>query len=380
MDCPFYEQLQYAGDTRIQCLVSLYMSGDARLMRNAIEQLDSSRVADAPTYSRAPSALQQYIPGFALWWIGMVHDYWMYTEDAAFVRSMLPGVRAVIDWFQRFQHPDGSLKRIPWWNYMDWVREWPRGMPPLEADGRSLLNDCQLILALDEAAQLEEALGRKMLAMEHRAAASKIRLLARRQYWSPERGLYADTPAKQKWSQHAQALAVLARVAVGPETKPLMEKALTAQGLAQCSIYFRYYLHRACVVAGLGDRYLDLLDEWRQMLAAGLTTWAEQGVFRTRSDCHAWGSSPNIEFFRTVLGIDSGAPGWSRVRITPHPGKLEAVSGAIPHPKGLVEVSLKKGKDAWEVQVAVPEGIGGELVWKGRVYPLRSASTRLVLT
>ena len=37
MDCPYYEQLQYVGDTRVQCLVSLFNAGDARLMRNAID-------------------------------------------------------------------------------------------------------------------------------------------------------------------------------------------------------------------------------------------------------------------------------------------------------------------------------------------------------
>ncbi len=53
----------------------------------------------------------------------------------------------------------------------------------------------------------------------------------------------------------------------------------------------------------------------------GLTTWAEiDDLNRARSDCHAWGSSPNIELYRIVLGIDSDAPGFSKVKIEPHLG------------------------------------------------------------
>ena len=36
MDCRCYEQLQYAGDTRVQSLVSLYMTADGRLARNSL--------------------------------------------------------------------------------------------------------------------------------------------------------------------------------------------------------------------------------------------------------------------------------------------------------------------------------------------------------
>ena len=82
MDCPYYEQLQYAGDTRVQCLVSLFQTGDARLMRNAIDLLNDSRQSDGCTMSRYPTRLEQYIPGFALWWVGMVHDYHWYVADA----------------------------------------------------------------------------------------------------------------------------------------------------------------------------------------------------------------------------------------------------------------------------------------------------------
>ncbi len=39
VDCSYYEQLQYAGDTRIQALVSLYVTGNDRLVTNAIELL-----------------------------------------------------------------------------------------------------------------------------------------------------------------------------------------------------------------------------------------------------------------------------------------------------------------------------------------------------
>ena len=117
MDCPYYEQLQYVGDTRIQCLVSLYNSGDGRLMRSAIEQIDDSRQSDGATMSRYPTRMEQYIPGFSLWWIAMVHDYWRYVDEPAFVRRMLPGVRAVLSFFEQYQKPNGSLGMLPWWRY-----------------------------------------------------------------------------------------------------------------------------------------------------------------------------------------------------------------------------------------------------------------------
>ena len=64
----------------------------------------------------------------------------------------------------------------------------------------------------------------------------------------------------------------------------------------------------------------------------GIDTWAEMPE-PSRSDCHAWGASPNIRVYRILLGIDSDAPGLGRygsLRL----GKLKEVSGTIPHPLG----------------------------------------------
>jgi hypothetical protein len=374
MDCPYYEQLQYVGDTRIQALVSLYNSGDARLMKNAIALVDDSRTPEGATMSRAPTRQQQYIPPFSLWWIGMVHDYWWYQDDPEFVRQMLPGVRAVLTFFERYQRAGGSLGVLPWWNFVDWV--WPNGVAPAEPDGSSAALDLQLLLALDWAADLETAVGSKARGTEFRSAASSLRATIAKQYWDPNRRLYADTPAKKTFSQQTNALAVLAHVIDGPEARALVNRVVADGSLTQSTYYFRHYLHSAVNMVGEGDRYLDLLSEWDAMLARGLTTWAEKPE-PTRSDAHAWSASPNFELFRTVLGIDSAAPGFSRVAIRPYLGTLTHASGSIPHPKGTIEVTLSRNGDKLDAEVQLPAGVTGEFVWKGAARPLPSGRSTL---
>jgi alpha-L-rhamnosidase len=378
MDCPYYEQLQYAGDTRVQALVSLYMTGDGRLVRNAIELLDSSRTAEGATYSRAPSRLQQYIPPFSLWWIGMLHDYWMYQDDPAFVARMLPGVRAVLSFFAARQHNDGSLGRLPWWNFVDWTREWSGGVPPALADGHSAPLDLQLLLAYQWAAEMEAALGNHALANQDSQTADRMRDAARALYWDAARRLFADTPEKSAFSQQANALAVLAGVTEGAEAHDLINRVAGDQNLVQCSIYFRHYLHSAMNKAGVGDRYLDMLGVWRTMLSRGLTTWAETAD-PTRSDCHAWGASPNYELFRTMLGIDSAAPGFARVIIRPFLGKLTHLVGAIPHPKGEIAVTLALANGKLEAGVTLPAGVDGQFQWQGQTRDLHPGENHLTI-
>ncbi|MEO8713047.1 MAG: alpha-L-rhamnosidase N-terminal domain-containing protein, partial [Parafilimonas sp.] len=138
-DCPYYEQLQYVGDTRIQAMVSLYNSGDDRLMRNAIEDIANSTLAEGITESRYPHNLHQEIPTFSLIWISMLHDYFMYRNDTNFVKEQLRISRGVLSFFHKFQQADGSIKNAPYWDFTDWVEApgWDGGVAPTDSNGNS---------------------------------------------------------------------------------------------------------------------------------------------------------------------------------------------------------------------------------------------------
>jgi alpha-L-rhamnosidase len=380
MDCPYYEQLQYIGDTRIQALVSYYNSGDDRLARNAINQFDHSRIAEGLTLSRYPSSSPQIIPTYSLWYIGMLHDFWMYRPDSEFVKEKLPGTRQMLNFFSKYQQEDGSLKNVPYWNFTDWVENnpgWTRGVAPSGKDGSSSVLDLQLLLAYQTAAELERHLGLESYVQLYDKQIKQLMQTIHNKYWDAKNAMFADTSEKNCYSQHANSLAILAGLISGNQAATLAKKIHDQPGLPPASIYFEYYLRLALTKAGWGDWYSMSLARWQMNIFRGLTTWAEKSNFDTsRSDCHAWGSSPNIELYRTVLGIDADAPGFARVKIEPHLGLLKKAGGEIPHPQGKIAVKYEFKEGKWNIRINLPGNLTGILIWNHQRYPLKPGENK----
>ncbi len=382
MDCPYYEQLQYIGDTRIQGLVSLYNSGDDMLLRNAINQADQSRLPEGVTLSRHPSFTPQYIPTFSLWYIGMLHDYWMYGGDTNFVKRKLAGARQVLNYFRSYQQTDGSLKGVPHWLFTDWVYEkgWEAGRGPVGKDGNSAMLDLQLLWAYQLAADMEQRTGMNAYAIEYRHRASRLQATIMKKYWDEGKKLFADRSEKDLFSQHTNTLAILTGMVSKTQAAAISRAMLEDSAMTKATIYFKYYLHQALIKAGMGNQYLDWLDKWRENIQLGLTTWAEMSeVSASRSDCHAWGSSPNIEFFRTILGIDSDAPGFTKVKIEPHLGQLNKIKGEMPHPSGTIAASYIKQDGKCNIMIELPLNVGGRLIWKAKTYLLKGGRNAFIL-
>lgn len=380
-DCPAYEQLMYLGDTRIQALTTLYNSGDDRMVRNYLIQSDLSRDADGITTAHTPlggKGARQIITPYALSYIYAINDFLRYANDESFVEDLMVGAEQIIRYFQHHQQADGRLYKLPGWSFSDWVYVdgWNNGTAARGADGCSSLMDLQLLYGYQKMAELEEHFGNHGISAKYLQKAQQLQKAINASYWDEGRGLYADRAEKDYFSQHANSLAILCGLVEGDAAKAIARKMLEDKTLAPCSVYYKFYLHEALIKAGLGDEYLSWLDIWRENMAQGLTTWAETSdLVTTRSDCHAWGASPNIEFYRTVLGIDSASACFKTLKIEPHLGDIEKIGGKIPHPQGEISVSYKTTKKGGiKATVALPAGVTGTFVWNGKTVKLNEGT------
>ena len=389
MDTPYWERLQYIGDTRIQALISYTVAGDDRLGRQAIEAFNDSRTTDGLTQSRYPSSLRQMIPTFSLLWVGMVHDFWMYRGDEKFVRKQIGGTRTVLDWFLARQRADGLLGKISWWPFVDWGADFLAGESPQDADGGSSVMTLQFVEALRYGAELERSLGDASVAKIYEDAATQATYALWKLCWNERYGLLADTPAQKHFSQHANILGVWLDVIPGERHRGVLTKILSksdagfvAAGelplMTAATYYFRFYLARAIEHVGMGDEYLKLLGPWRQMVGLGLTTWAESPE-PTRSDSHAWSAHPNFDLLRIVAGMKPTSAGFRTIAIEPHLAALNEVKAQMPVPQGTVETEYKRTAGGVEALVKLPAGVKGTLKWKGKEFAVREGEQSLHL-
>ncbi len=378
-DCPYYEQLQYEGDTRIQSLISLYVTGDDRLMRKAINDFYQSRVPEGLTQGRFPSNRLQVIPPFSLYWVSMLHDYWMHRRDNAFVSKYLLAAEGVLDWYEkRIDSAKSMLGPMKWWNFTDWNEAFPNGVPPGADDGNSSIVSLQFAYTLNQGAELFASFEKSAEADHYKALAKKIITGTYAECFDKAKNEMADTPEKNTFSQHAGIMGVLSGSIPADQQKQVLERVLTDTSLSQATFYYRFYLTRALKMAGMAEDYYSQLKPWRDMLNIGLTTFAEQPE-PTRSDCHAWSSSPNYDFLATICGIMPGSPGFASVKIEPHPGELKEISGSMPHPDGTITVTLRRKGKSIEGSVSLPEKVNGTFVWQGKELPLKPGMQKVSL-
>lgn len=361
-DCPFYEQLQYAMDTRSSALFTYSLSSDDRLARQAIIQLHNSyNPATGLTCSRAPSHQPQIIPHFSLFWICMLTDHFHYFADRSFTTRFLPTCDAILASFAHRIDPTYNLIRAlgpsAHWDFVDWTSSWrPMGIPPAgERTGFLAYTNMLYAYVLQHLAATLTAMGhRPHLATEYQDRAANVVSALQAHCFDGAfftDGLAQSASTEHDYSQHSQIWAVLCGAAKGDVAREILAHSLSIPAASTTvtggtlsavppqlhtftptSTAMSFYTLRALSLAGrslYATHFHAFWAPWRTQLAQNLDTWCEDSV-SLRSDCHAWGCAPIYEFVAEVAGLRPGEPGWNVVEFEPKVELFESVDVRVP--------------------------------------------------
>jgi len=355
-DCPFYEQNQFAMDTRSQVLFTYLVSRDDRLARKAMQEFYASRREDGLVETHFPNPGRSLnIPTFSLFWVLMVYDHMVHFGDEALVRRYLGAIDDVLYYFDRRINHLGLVGQfdLDCWAFVDWVDGWRtagKGFKGLAVPkayyerGTATYHTLIYAYTLLKASEILEFIGRHDTAKEYRNRQQALIQAVNTHCFDPTTGFFLDGPAALgEQSQHVQVFAVLTGCVSGIEAQRLLRRTVLEvekHGLAKASLAMSFYVFRAVSEAGIYEECWDtLIRPWRTMVANNLTTWAESESMM-RSDCHGWSATPlweigteilgvkqrSKEYLRRVLGEEDDA---AQVRINPKRGLVEDICADI---------------------------------------------------
>lgn len=371
VDCPYYEQLSYVGDTRLHALSNMLLYSDDRLSQNALVQFAQSRSGHGLVAERYPSHWRQESGTYALLYPCMVEEAWLWRGRRDQVLQLLPEVRGSMERCLEWLGSDGAVNAVAGWPCVDWVRghEWRECSGPGMREGDSSIVNFHFILAALALARLEEAMGDLLLAQRWKGIARICMQATIDRYWNPNLNCFNDTRLVEGISEHAQVLALLTGLLEQQQQSHCAKALLKGQNLAQCTLYFSHYLFEVYRLLGAEEALHERLQYWKSLRNQGFCTLPESPE-PARSDAHGWGAHPLFHTFATIAGLRPLKPGLQEVEMAPLPGPLTNFQGHCFHPLGEIRFSFKKSTSRIRFQLELPLEISGQIRWKGMVYAL----------
>ncbi|MBD3175535.1 MAG: Bacterial alpha-L-rhamnosidase [Armatimonadia bacterium] len=303
------------------------------------------------------------ISSYSIMWLFCHADWYLYHGNRGYLEEQRDYLLGLVDHLVSYVDDQGK-ERLDGHRFL----EWPTSEDPTAIDyGLQAL----MVLGLECAAQLCEALGETAAARNARETADRARGCQRE-------------PTDRKV---ARALAVLAGM---EDALQVNERVFCSDPYRDTSTFYGYYLLEARAKAGDYKGAMDLIrNYWGGMLDMGATTFWEgfsidwmpdsvpidelpkEGMRDIHADfgdwcykglrhslCHGWAAGPTAWLIEHVLGLRPTSPGFATMAVEPHLGDLDWAEGSIATPRGPVRVRHERTDSGIDTRVLEkPDGV-----------------------
>lgn len=372
-DSPYFEQLSYVGDSRLDALLSFVTCRDDAMPRKTVELFAASQLPNGFTQSRYPCRVAQVIPTFSMLWVGMLHDAVTWRPAQPWMRPLLRVARGVVDAILEHRNADGLIERLPVWAFMDWARGFADGVAPGSHDGVNGSVNWLAVNCLSWMRDLERVCGDADLAERYERIAADLAAATHATFWNDDERLYIESPKHALRSEHAQALAAMSN-RLDESTRQAVADVLERRdaALAPASVYFTHYVFEAFRILRRTRPIFDRLSLWHDLPKLGMKCTPEQPE-PTRSDAHAWGAHPMFHLHTTIAGIRPGATEFASIDVSPRLGTLKNLATSMPHPAGMIRFSADRREDEVDLSIELPAGVPGVLRLRNDTISLATA-------
>ena len=347
-------------------------SGDAvqTYLMNYYTFFDSDTVKRTTWALRGADPVDMHINtilDYSLYWFIGIRDYYQYTGDAAFVKSVYPRMTTLMDFVLARRNAHGMLEGLPGdWVFVDWA-----DMPK---DGELAVIQLLFARSLEAMADCAALAHDDARAATYRQLAADLKTKIMAAFWDPQRQLFVhgrkDGRTNPLVTRHPNMFALMFGYLDDAQAGSVRRNVLTSDTVARITTpYMRFYELAALAESGQ-QRYVtgQIKDYWGGMLRAGATCfweqydpkvegaarWAMYGKPFGMSLCHAWGASPLYLLGKYYLGVKPTQPGYAAYVVEPDLGGLTWIDGKVPTPHGDIAVYA----DATTIRVTAVAGQG----------------------
>lgn len=345
--------------------------GDTFLQRRYLIQNADEQEPNGTLGAYAPMTDGRFMPFLdaQFFWIMSWRDYLLYSGDVATARRLLPVAQRVMQRLAELTQSDGLIADPP---YPYWIDH-----SNLDRRGAHFVVNALYVLTLGDYAETLDWLGEPR-GESWRQMAAGLRETLRTKFWNSQRGLYAEAivagQQSTRFSEHANSIAVAARIATPEQTLAILPKVLKSDPeIVPATSLFVYWTFRALCQNGRVDAALAMLESRfaHQLTAGNGTLWEEWNLDRTfrngrlektsRADAQGECGIFPMALTRWVAGIEPVVPGMREVLLRRAPSALKSIQATLPSKLGDLTVAWSTSDYGGDLLAAVPRGMTAKL-------------------
>ncbi|MFI3229903.1 MAG: family 78 glycoside hydrolase catalytic domain, partial [Bacillota bacterium] len=295
VDCPHREKGQYLGDLTVTGHSQMWLTGDTRLFKKAMDDFKQSAFICKGLTAVAPASFVQEIADFSLLYPYQQLLHYNFSGDRDFLQSCLPTVEALVTYFSQFIGENGLLWSVKdKWNLVDWPMNLRDNYDfPLNKvidDGCHNVINALYVGMIKCVEEIKDILG-----VPYDSQFARLKQAYIDTFFDTKTGLFVDAIGSKHSSLHANTYAIFFDLA--PKTHNIVSH-ISKKGLS-CGVFMSYFVLMGLINIGETETAIALLTNttshsWHNMIAEGATTayeaWGKDQKKNT-SLCHSWASA-----------------------------------------------------------------------------------------